>query len=88
MSAKSPTIYRLMTAGEREMARALGRVTFVPGIRSKALARALAAEAELPPCQITEKQAEALRSLVRRYRRQILPAIVALAAPIPTRGVS
>lgn len=69
---------RAMTDDECAMARALARVTMVPGIPSKRFARDLACVAS-GDAQITERQAEALYSLVLRYRRQIAPPVVALA---------
>lgn len=68
-----------MSQDEQRMAVALGDVTMVPGIPSKRFARDIATEASDAEPIITEGQAEALRSLVYRYRRQIPSEIVALS---------
>ena len=80
MSSMRPAVqYRPMTTDECTMARALAEVTMVPGIPSKRFAREMAAESRSAVSQISARQAEVLRSLVYRYRRQIPKAIVALA---------
>lgn len=69
---------RRMTFPERCMARALAQATMIPGTGSKRFARDMAAQAD-SDCEITERQAEALRSLVIRFRRQIPAHVVAIA---------
>jgi hypothetical protein len=68
-----------MSDDERRMARALAACTFVPGIGTKRFARQMAHMAESTEAQITDPQAEYLRSAVRRFRRQIPAEVVALA---------
>lgn len=71
--------YRPMVVDEQAMALALAQVTMIPGIPSKGFARAMAAAARAEAPAITERQADTLRSLVYRYRRQIPADVVALA---------
>jgi hypothetical protein len=69
-----------MTDDEKRMAIALTGCTFVPGIATKRFARQVAYRAEQGTGDpLTEKQAKYLRDAVIRFRRQIDPAIVALA---------
>ncbi|MEX2155097.1 MAG: hypothetical protein WD825_17260 [Gemmatimonadaceae bacterium] len=81
MTATAPQ-FRPMTEDERRMARALAGVTMIPGIPSKRFAGDIASEAASASAQISERQANALRSLVHRYRRQIPADVVALGQPI------
>lgn len=69
-----------MTEPERIAAEALGACIFIPGSPPKRFARQIAADAKSANPQITERQAEWLRVLVHRYRRQIPAEVVALAA--------
>jgi hypothetical protein len=77
-SRREPKPRRRMTFDERCMARALAKVTMIPGIRSKGFARDMEAQAN-GDCEITEGQAAALRSLVIRFRRQIPADVVTIA---------
>lgn len=73
-----------MTEAERQMGQALGRCAFVPASFDKRWCRAIAFVAAGEEPSITPKEAELLRTMVQRYRRQIEPAVVALAAdPAP-----
>jgi hypothetical protein len=83
MSAR--TRYRPMTPDEISMARAVSptRVTYVPATGTKRFAHCIAMEAEEPQPQITERQAQYLRDLVLRFRRQLPAEIVALAGELP-----
>lgn len=74
-----------MSNVEKQMAIAIGRCTFPPGLPAKRFAREMAANAQSEsPKPLTERQATWLRKLVHNYRRQIPPAIVALAKPTET----
>lgn len=68
-----------MTDQERSMAKALGQCSFLPGTFDKRYAGVFAFEAKRDQPEITEKEAELLRRMTYRYRRQIDPAIVALS---------
>jgi hypothetical protein len=70
---------RPMSDDEILMARHLGCCSFLPASFDKRWSRALAGEADRQDPTITEKEAELLRRMVKRYRRQIDPAVVALA---------
>ena len=75
---------RPMTDDERRMAVALGRCRFVPATFDKRFGRAIAARAELEAPKISLGEADLLRRLTKRYRRQLAPAIVALSeSPTP-----
>jgi hypothetical protein len=63
---------------ELTMARALAGCSFTPGTWDKRFARDLAAQLRATE-QITQAQAENLRRMVHRYRRQIPAEVVALA---------
>jgi len=60
-----------MTPTEQKLARALVRCRLPPASFTKRLARNVAAQAEQPEPQITEKQLEWVFKLVRKFRRQI-----------------
>jgi hypothetical protein len=77
---------RPMNDDERRMAIALGRCSFVPGTFDKRFARKIAARAEIHEPKISLGEADLLRRLTRRYRRQIAEAVVALAG-VPTPPV-
>lgn len=63
-----------MTSDEITIAKAIGGVTFVPGIPAKRLARQLCHQAEANPSyELTPKQREAMLSICVRFRRQIWP---------------
>lgn len=69
-----------MTEDEKQMALALAACTFVPGIGTKRFARNMAFAAGQPdPQPLTDGQRKYLCTAVIRFRRQIDPAIVALA---------
>jgi hypothetical protein len=74
------TPYRLMTPDEVAMAKALGECSFPVASWDKRFGRELGAQARLFPPWVTAAQAEHLRRMVKRYRRQIPKAVVALAA--------
>lgn len=78
-----------MSNVEKQMAIALGGCTFPPGLPAKRFAREMSANARSEnPKPLTDKQATWLRKLVQHYRRQIPPAIVALATqPQPESSV-
>ncbi len=67
-----------MTDDEKKMAFALAGCTFVPGIGTKRFAQNMA-HAATHGIELTSGQRAYLRTAVIRYRRQIDPAIVALA---------
>src|SRR3954471_19008524 len=73
---RTPVPRRPMTEDELRMARAVtpGRVSYVPGSSDKRFAGQICGATD-----ITEGQASYLHRLVYRYRRQIHPAVVALA---------
>lgn len=75
MSKRLPaSAYRPMTPEERECALALcpGHVTYLPGSPDKRFARSMAVSARFDSSAvITEPQAEYLRRLVWKYRRQL-----------------
>lgn len=71
-----------MTEDERRMAIALGGCKFPPASPPKRFARDMAAEAAFDDAVITEGQAEWLRVLVQRYRRQLPDDVVALARQV------
>ena len=60
-----------MTDEQRDMARALGQCSFLPGSWDKRFARDMAAMAEDPDAALTRRQAETLMEVCHRYRRQI-----------------
>lgn len=70
---------RPMTEDERRMAEVLGRCRILPGSPEKRFAGAMATLAAQHEPLITVRQAEWLRVLVHRYRRQIPADVVALA---------
>jgi hypothetical protein len=75
---------RPMTDDERRMAIALGRCRFLPATFDKRFAFKLATRAELQAPKISLGEADLLRRLTKRYRRQLSPAIVALGrTPTP-----
>lgn len=75
---------RPMTDDERRMAIALGRCSFVPATAAKRFARKIAARAQLPEPKVSPGEADLLRRLTKRYRRQIAPDVVALSdTPAP-----
>lgn len=61
------------------MARCLGRCSFPPASPPKRFAREISLEADRLEPRITEGQAEYVRRLVYRFRRQIPAGVVALA---------
>lgn len=73
-----------MTEDQRRMAIALAQCTFVPGIGTKRFARDMAVRARIADSSpLTEKQDKYLRESVYKFRRQIPPDVVALAARNP-----
>lgn len=68
-----------LTPDERTVALALGRVTFPPATKAKAIARTLHAEALVPDGKCTTVQSAALFSIAYRYRRQLPADVVAIA---------
>lgn len=68
---REPAVYRAMTADEVALATALGRCSFSVGSFDKRFARDISAAAAVQQPLITAKQADLLRRLVTRYRRQI-----------------
>lgn len=70
-----------MTPFERDLARALGGVSFLPGSKDKRFAAEVNARAKTTPDRpLSEKQAATLRRLARKYRRQIPRHLLAAAA--------
>lgn len=71
-----------MTPHQRALCRALGGVTFCPGIGSKRFAREMAALAEAEPGrELTGRQAQYLEVLAWRYRRQMPAKLVPRSKP-------
>ena len=69
-----------VTSDEITIAKAIGAVTFVPGIPAKRLARQLCHQAEANPSyELTQKQREAMLSICVRFRRQVPAGVVELA---------
>lgn len=66
--------YRRMTDNERALARALSRVTFGLATAAERFANEIGGEARSMYPLITNRQANFLRNLVHRYRRQISPS--------------
>lgn len=66
-------VVRPMTKTEQQIALMLSpeHVTYLPGSWAKRFARALAYQAKNDEPCITEKQAEWLRNLAHKYRRQV-----------------
>lgn len=75
-----------MTSVEILMARAIGRVTYCPGIGTKRFAREMAFLADHEPDRaLTPKQAKYLLEVVVRYRRQIPADVVGFARELLTQ---
>lgn len=71
-----------MTQDQIEMAKALGRVTMIPGVPAKAFVRNMADIAEhRPEHPISEAQAIYLRALAWRFRRQMPSRLVPAEKP-------
>lgn len=69
-----------MTDSERLIARAIGNVTFCPGIGTKRFARDMAWMAEHNPLNpLTPKQAKYLCEVAIKFRRQVPADIVEVA---------
>lgn len=66
--------FRAMTDNERALAAALSRVTFAVASYAKRFARDIGSEARSEFPLISNGQANYLRNLVHRYRRQINPS--------------
>jgi hypothetical protein len=76
----APAVWRAMTADDCALAMAAAQIRFPFGAgQGKNLVSKLALVAVSDTPQITDRQAEALRAIVRRYRRQLPPFIVAIA---------
>lgn len=69
-----------MTHAEQMIARAIGMVTFCPGIGTKRFARDMAELVRNKPDQaLTPKQTKYLCEVAIKFRRQVAPDVVALA---------
>lgn len=75
--SKRSTPRRPADEDELAMAAALARCSFTPGSWDKRFARDVAAQLRAT-AYITQRQAESLRQMVHRYRRQLPPEVVAL----------
>lgn len=71
-----------MSSEEREMARALGDCSFLPGSSAKRFAWRISGVAGEDDPQISEREAGYLRGLVYTFRRQIPHDVVTLAGDI------
>lgn len=74
---------------ERTIARAIGSVTYCPGIGTKRFAREMAFAAERPDAPpLTPKQRKYLLEVAVRYRRQIASEVVELARAMQKEGAT
>lgn len=68
---RPPVVRRPMMREEVELARALGRVSYQPATFDKRFGRELAARVERDAPEISGREAECLRRVAWRYRRQL-----------------
>lgn len=80
---RPPVPRRPMSSEEREMAKHLGRCSFLPATPAKRFAGEIAGRAQLDEPEISESEAGYLRGLVYTFRRQIPADVVTLAGDVP-----
>lgn len=70
-----------MTQTERDIALRLSACSFLPGSSDKRFVKAMAFDAALlPDKELSTRQAARLMTMCHKYRRQMPPVLVALAA--------